>query len=371
MVYSSTGCQKCLFTWYIKGDCLYASAAWFSSSRVTGIIKCDNSLFIYRKGTTVAYLLLYVDDIILTTSTAELRVHLIDLLAREFSMKDLGPLSYVLGIAVKRHANSLFLNQTTYAKDIIARASLSNCNQVLTPVDTTPKLGAKDGLPVADPTKFRSLEGALQYLTFTRPDISYAVQRIFLHMHNPRESHLHALRRIVRYLQGTLDYGLHLYKNPNRRLIAYTDVDWAGCPDSRCSTSGYCVYFGDNLISWSSKLQPTLSRSSAEAEYRGVANVVSDTCWIRNLLLELHCLLPKCTLVFFVTMSPLFISRIIHFCIMLPYKRSKRKIRIPIKFTNSVHNLQSKEITSDQSSDEKETDRVNETNAVDPDPGMG
>ncbi|XP_071687901.1 uncharacterized mitochondrial protein AtMg00810-like [Rutidosis leptorrhynchoides] len=172
---------------------------------------------------------------------------------------------YFLGISVTRQPNSLFLNQTTYVKDIIARAGLSNCNPVRTPVDTSPKLGAKEGLPVADPTKFRILAAALQYLTFTRRDISYAVQQICLHMHDPRESHLHALRR---------------------------------CPDTRRSTSGYCVYFRDNLISWSSKRQPTLSRSSAEAEYRGVANVVSDTCWIRNLLLELHCPLPKCTLVF-------------------------------------------------------------------------
>ncbi|XP_071713412.1 uncharacterized mitochondrial protein AtMg00810-like [Rutidosis leptorrhynchoides] len=223
-------------------------------------------------------------------------------------MKDLGPLSYFLGIAVKRNSNSLFLDQSTYAKEIIARAGLTNCNSVCTPVDTNSKLSASDGQPVDDPTKFRSIAWALQYLTFTRPDISYAVQQVCLHMHDPRDSHLHALSRILRYLQGTLDYGLHLYKTNTRRLIAYTDADWAGCPDTRRSTSRYCVYFGDNLISWSSKRQPTLSRSSAEAEYRGVANVVSDTCWVRNLLLELHCPLPKCTLVFCDNVSAIYLS---------------------------------------------------------------
>ncbi|XP_071717953.1 uncharacterized mitochondrial protein AtMg00810-like [Rutidosis leptorrhynchoides] len=270
--------------------------------------KCDNSLFIYRQGSEMAYLLLYVDDIILTTSSDILRTSIIDLLAREFAMKDLGPLSYFLGIAVKRLPNSLFLQQTTYAQEVIERAGLSNCNPVRTPVDTSAKLSASSRPPVDDPTKYRSLAGALQYLTFTRPDISYAVQQVCLHMHDPREPHLHALRRILRYLQGTLDYGLHLYKSRARRLISYTDADWAGCPDTRRSTSGYCVYFGDNLISWSSKRPPTISRSSAETEYRGVANVVSDTCWIRNLLLELHCPLPKCTLVFCDNVSAIYLS---------------------------------------------------------------
>ncbi|XP_071695319.1 uncharacterized mitochondrial protein AtMg00810-like [Rutidosis leptorrhynchoides] len=152
---------------------------------------------------------------------------------------------------------------------------MSSCNPARTPVDTSAKLSASASPQVAEPAKYRSLVGALQYLTFTRPDILYAVQRVCLHMHDPREPHLHALRHIIRYLQGTLDYGLHIYKMASRHLVAYTDADWAGCPDTRRSTSGYCVYFGDNLISWSSKCQPTLSRSSAEAEYRWVANVVS------------------------------------------------------------------------------------------------
>ncbi|GJT80555.1 ribonuclease H-like domain-containing protein [Tanacetum coccineum] len=189
----------------------------------------DHSLFVYRKGRDLAYLLLYVDDIILTTSSDALRHSLIDFLAQEFAMKDLGPLNYFLGIAVKRHQHGLFLSQSQYASDILERA---------------------------------------------------------------------ALKRILRYVQGTLHYGLHLYKSPSSALVSYTDADWGGCPDTRRSTSGYCVYLGDNLISWSSKRQPTLSRSSAEAEYRGVANVVSESCWLRNLLLEQHCPLQNATLVY-------------------------------------------------------------------------
>lgn len=125
-----------------------------------------------------------------------------------------------------------------------------------------------------------------------------------------------ALKRIIRYVQGTLDFGLHLYASSTSTLVSYTDADWGGCPDTRRSTSGYCVFLGDNLISWSSKRQPTLSRSSAEAEYRGVENVVSESCWLRNLLLELHCPVKKATLVYCDNVSAIYLSgnRVQHQC---------------------------------------------------------
>ena len=103
-------------------------------------------------------------------------------------------------------------------------------------------------------------------MTFTRPDISYAVQQVCLYMHDPRVDHMNALKRIIRYIQGTSHLGLHLYKTSVSSLVSYTDDDWGGCPDTRRSTSGYCVFLGDNLISWSSKRQPTISKSSVEAE---------------------------------------------------------------------------------------------------------
>ena len=127
-------------------------------------------------------------------------------------------------------------------------------------------------------------------------------------MHNPKVEHMTALKRILRYVKGTLSYGLHMYKSKLSSLISYTDADWGGCPDTRRSTFGLCVFLGDNLISWSSKRQPTLSKSSAEAEYRGVANVVSESCWIRNLLLELHCPVPKATLVYCDNVSAIYLT---------------------------------------------------------------
>ncbi|GKG06004.1 ribonuclease H-like domain-containing protein, partial [Tanacetum coccineum] len=173
-----------------------------------------------------------------------------------------------------------------------------------TPIDTESKLGS-DGDPVSDPTLYRSLACSLQYLTFTRPDISYVVQQVCLHMHDPRESHFSALKKILRYVRGTLDYGLQLFFSSTTDLVAYSDVDRAGCLTTRRSTSGYCVFLGNNLLSLSSKRQPTLSRSSAEAEYRGV---VIETCWLRNLLRELHTPLSSATLVYYDHVGAVYLS---------------------------------------------------------------
>ncbi|XP_056692048.1 uncharacterized mitochondrial protein AtMg00810-like [Spinacia oleracea] len=280
----------------------YVTSLGFTNS------KSDNSLFIYQQDGHMAYILLYVDDIILTASTHSLRLSIMAHLASEFAMKDLGPLNYFLGIAVTRHTGGLFLSQRKYAEEIIERAGMSSCKPSSTPVDTKPKVSATSGAPYKDPTHYRNLAGALQYLTFTRPDISYAVQQVCLHMHAPRDAHMQALKRIIRYIQGTLTLGLHLYPSPISDLVSYTDADWGGCPDTRRSTSSYCVFLGDNLISWSSKRQPILSRSSAEAEYRGVANIVSESCWLRNLLLERHCPIRKATLVYCDNVSAIYLS---------------------------------------------------------------
>ena len=148
------------------------------------------------------------------------------------------------------------------------------------PAGTQAKLSADLGDPVADLTTYRSLAGALQYLTFTRPDLTYAVQQVCLHMHDPRESHLTALKRLLRYVRSTVGFGLVLHCSPSAELVVYTGADWAGCPDTRRSTSGYAVFLGGNLVFWSSKRQPVVSRSSVKAEYRAVANGVVEASWL-------------------------------------------------------------------------------------------
>ena len=185
---------------------------------------------------------------------------------------------------------------------------VSECKPRSTPVDTNPKVSDGAGPPVSDPTNYRSLTGALQYLTFTRPDISYAVQQVCLHMHDPREPHLAAVKRILRYLRGTLNLGLTLQRSPQQDLVVYSDADWAGCPDTRKSTSGYAMFLGDNLVSWFSKRQNTVSHSSAKAEYRAVANAVAEASWLRQLLHELHSPLHRATLVYCDNVSAVYLS---------------------------------------------------------------
>lgn len=259
-------------------------------------------------GTDLAYLLLYVDDIILTASSSGLLNRLNKSLSSEFEMSDQGPLHHFLGITVKRDSSGLLLHQQNYASDILHRANMTHCNPCLTPVDTKQKLSADDSPPVSDPTLYRSLAGALQYLTFTRPDISFAVQQVCLFMHDPREAHFNALKRILRYIKGTLSLGVCMLKSKSLNLTAYSDADWAGCPSTRRSTSGYGVFLGDNLVSWSSKRQNTISRSSAEAEYRGVANAVSDATWLWNLLFEMKIPLSRATVVYCDNVSAIYLS---------------------------------------------------------------
>ncbi|GJT44895.1 ribonuclease H-like domain-containing protein [Tanacetum coccineum] len=239
-------------TWFQR-FASYALRVGFSSSR------CDSSLFIYRHGTKVAYLLIYVDDIVLVASSTDLLQCIISSLHKEFDMTDLGALNYFLGISITRDSIGIFLSQKKYALKLLDMAHMANCNPTRMPVDTESKLGF-DRDPIFDPTLYRSLASGLQYLTFTRS------------------------------------------------LVTYTDANWAGCPTTRQSTSGYCVFLRDNLLSWSSKRQYTLSRSSAEAEYRGVANVVAEIAWLHNLLKELHTLLFSTTLVYCGNVSAIYMT---------------------------------------------------------------
>nr|GEW07072.1 retrotransposon protein, putative, unclassified [Tanacetum cinerariifolium] len=292
----------CLLQWSLYG-LKQSPRAWFQrfASYITRVgfshSHCDSSLFIYRQGTDTAYLLLYVDDIVLTASSESLLQQIIRSLHQEFVMTDLGPLNYFLGISVTRDSSELFLSRKKYAIEILDRAHMDNCNPSRTPIDTESKLGS-DGDSVSDPTLYRSLAGSLQYLTFTRPDISYAVQQLF--------------------------------SSSTTNLVAYSDADWAGCPTTRRSTSGYCVFFGNNLLFWSSKRQPMVSRSSAEAEYRGVANVVAKTCWLRNLLRELHTPLSFATLVYCDNVSAVYLS-----CNPVQHQRTKH-IEIDIHFDRDL-----------------------------------
>jgi hypothetical protein len=157
-------------------------------------------------------------------------------------MKDLGPLYYFLRVSMQHQADELFLTQRQFALDILERAGMVECKSILMSVDTQAKVSVESELPIADPIYFKSLAGALEYQTFSHLDIAYAVQQICLHMHDPQESHLTAMKHTLRYLWGTLDYDILLRYSASSELTVYTDAEWAGCTDTRRSTLGYrCV----------------------------------------------------------------------------------------------------------------------------------
>nr|KAJ0228289.1 hypothetical protein LSAT_V11C100034940 [Lactuca sativa] len=143
---------------------------------------------------------------------------------------------------------NFFLSQQKYATEFLERAGMTSCHPTSTPVDSKAKLSSTDRTLLPNRgIQYCQLAGDLQYLTFTWLHISYTVQKVCMHTHAPRTSLFNALKQILRYIKGILSHGLHLHKSPSRKLVAYTNTDWASCPVTRCSTFGHCVYLGDNV----------------------------------------------------------------------------------------------------------------------------
>jgi hypothetical protein len=215
----------------------------------------DSSLFLLQKPEVTMYLLVYVDDIILVSSSQSAADALVRSLGANFAVKDLGKLHYFLGVEVASCPNGLVMTQKKYSLDLLQRAGMLKCAMTTTPMSTTDKITIVAGelLSSADATEYGSIVGGLQYLTITRPDIFYAVNRVCQYLHVPRDTHWSAVKRILRYIRLTVSYGLHIRPNPSGVLSAYSDADWASSPDDRRSTWGYAVFFGSNLIAWSAR----------------------------------------------------------------------------------------------------------------------
>ncbi|KAK9051887.1 hypothetical protein SSX86_028515 [Deinandra increscens subsp. villosa] len=261
--------------------------------------KTDPSLFIYSSGGTLLYMLVYVDDIIVTGNNPSAIDKVVTRLSQLFPVQDMGRLAYFLGIEVVYTGSDLILSQKKYILDILKRAGLSEAKPVSSPMTPSTVLRLGDSPPCENPVKYRQTVGALQYATLSRPDIAFAVNKVCQFMHAPTENHWSAVKRILRYLQGTQSHGLLIQHNSARVLHAYadssfpnvtafSDADWAGCPDDRRSTGGYAIYLGSNLISWSARKQKTVSRSSTEAEYKALADTVCEITWLRALMHELR-----------------------------------------------------------------------------------
>jgi len=210
--------------------------------------KVDTSLFILTMNHDICYLLVYVDDILLTGNNSTLLHRLISLLSSEFKLRDLSHAHYFLGIEVTPTSMGLMLSQHKYALDILSRASMSSFK----PVDTLASVSKVSLQPsglYSDPTRYRQIVGALQYLTFTRPDICYAVNKVCQFMHAPTEIYWAVVKHILRYLKGTSFVDLHLTRGSSLSLHGFSDADWAGSIDDRKSTGGYIVFLGTTPIS--------------------------------------------------------------------------------------------------------------------------
>ncbi|XP_026378128.1 uncharacterized protein LOC113272520 [Papaver somniferum] len=262
-----------------------APRAWFDRFKnfpvQFGFVRsiCDYSMFIYTSNSSMIVLLLYVDDIILTGNDDTLMHKLVSSLSTEFSMKQLGDLSYFFGIEVTRTVNSMVLTQKKYVLKLLTKANMLDYKPSNTPVVKKSRASIHDGVLLDNAAEYRTLVGSLQYLTMTRPDITYEVNYVSQFMHAPTDIQFLLVKRIVRYLKGTIRLGITLRKCDNSLVTAFTDSDWAGFPDTRRSTSGYAVFICKYLISWSSKKQPTVSRSSAEAEYKCLSVTASELEW--------------------------------------------------------------------------------------------
>ncbi|XP_061345127.1 uncharacterized mitochondrial protein AtMg00810-like [Gastrolobium bilobum] len=209
-------------------------------------------------------------------------------MTKEFEMTDLGLMRYFLGLEVRQDESGIFVSQEAYAKGILEKFKMSDCNPVSTPMEPDVKLSRYDGGEKVDPSVYRSLVGSLRYLTCTRPDLCLSVGIISRFMEEPSYTHWKAAKRILRYVQGTISQGLHYSKSNKYKLTGYSDSDWCGDVDDRKSTAGYVFFMGNTAFTWVSKKEPIVTLSTCEAEYVAASWCVCHAIWLRNLLSKLE-----------------------------------------------------------------------------------
>ena len=248
----------------------------------------DHTLFIRRSSSGgVTILLVYVDDIVITGDDIDSIALLKEQLVKEFEVKELGRLKYFLGIEVAHSKSGIFISQQKYVVDLLTAAGKLGCKPASTPMEPNHRLYDAPEEGLVDKGSYQRLVGKLIYLAHTRPDIAYAVSIVSQFMHNPRESHLKAVHRLLQYLKGTPGKGILFKKGESLTLEAYTDADYAGSLIDRRSTTGYCTFLGGNLVTWRSKKQNVVARSSAEAEFRAMALGVCELLWLKIILDDL------------------------------------------------------------------------------------
>nr|KYP41264.1 Copia protein [Cajanus cajan] len=269
-----------------------ASRSWFNTFSNTLISqgykqsKYDYTLFTKGSSSTFIIVLVYVDDIVLASPSPHM-IHMAKtMLQQHFKLKDLGDLKFFLGLELSKSQEGIYLCQRHYALAILEDSGMLACKPSAIPMEANLKLHAESGTKLQDPSIYRRLIGRLLYLTISRPDICYAVHKLSQFVSNPHTDHMNAATLLLRYLKHTAGQGILFKANSDTRLHAYVDADWGTCSDSRRSTTGFCVFLGNSLVSWKAKRQTTVSKSSAEAEYQALASVASEIIWLKNLLTD-------------------------------------------------------------------------------------
>ncbi|XP_057976061.1 uncharacterized mitochondrial protein AtMg00810-like [Malania oleifera] len=328
-----------------------APRAWFDqlsswlSEYGFQVSKADPSLFIFNTPAATIFLLVYVDDLVITASNSLAINTLIAATSKAFPVRDLGNLSFFLGLEIDHTTARLFISQRKYINNLLTRSNMLQCKPMSSPMAASLKLSKFGSLDFDDPVLYRSLVGGLQYLNFTWPDISFAVNKLCQFMHSPKLPHWSALKRVLRYLKGTINHGLFFTSHSGPVVQAYSDADWGGCPDDRRSTSGCCIFLGNHLISWSSKKQKSAARSSTEAKYKSLASSAAELIWLQFLLKELGIFLPQAPTLWcdnlgatYLCANPIFHSKTKHMDIDYHFVRDRvatNSLRISFCSTNN------------------------------------
>ncbi|GJS82190.1 retrovirus-related pol polyprotein from transposon TNT 1-94 [Tanacetum coccineum] len=246
----------------------------------------DPTLFIRKEGKELLLVQVYVDDIIFVASTPELCDLFAKIMCSKFKMSMMGKILFFLGLQIFQNPRGIFINQSKYALESLKKYGFDSCDPVDTPMVEKSKLDEDKEGKAVDPSHYRGMIGTLLYLTASRPDLQFAICMCARYQARPTEKHLHAVKRIFRYLRGTVNRGLWYPKDSSIALIAFADADHAGCQDTRRSTSGSMQLLGDRLISWSSKKQKRAAISSTEAEYNAMSGCCAQILWMRSQLTE-------------------------------------------------------------------------------------
>jgi hypothetical protein len=229
----------------------------------------------------------YVDDIIFGGSMKEMCQEFAIEMKKEFEMSMLGELSFFLGLQISQSDKGIFISQTKYVKEMLKKFIMEDCTPVNTPMVTSCKLRKNDESPEANQTLYRSMIGSLLYVTTSRPNIMQAIGLVARFQDAPKETHVQVVKRIFKYLKGTLDFGLWYSRGEYFTLTTYTDADWADNVDDKKSTSGGAFFLGNSLVSWLSKKQSSVSLSTTEAEYIAATTCCTQVLWMKKTLQDI------------------------------------------------------------------------------------